>query len=147
METEAVIERPVGVLQSPAGPALAPGRSDAPRLTVLPGGRHGPPAVGHPTAVKATAPALLEREAQMDALVAAATDAAAGRGSVVLVTGEAGSGKTSVVRAFLETVRRDLRVLSGACDDLVAPRTLGPLRCRGGHGWAAGAGLRRRPLR
>ena len=95
---------------------------------VLPGGRNGHPATGHPTAAKATAPALLEREAEMDALVAAAADAAAGCGSVVLVTGEAGSGKTSVARAFLDTVRRDLRVLSGACDDLVAPRTLGPLR-------------------
>jgi tetratricopeptide (TPR) repeat protein len=128
METEAVIERPVGVLQSPAGPALAPGRSDAPRLTVLPGGRNGHQATGHPTVAKATAPALLEREAEMDALVAAAVDAAAGCGSVVLVTGEAGSGKTSVVRAFLDVVLHDFRVLSGACDDLVAPRTLGPLR-------------------
>ena len=128
METEAVIERPVGVLQSPAGPALAPGRSDAPRLTVLPGGRNGHQATGHPTVAKATAPALLEREAEMDALVAAAVDAAAGCGSVVLVTGEAGSGKTSVVRAFLDMVLHDFRVLSGACDDLVAPRTLGPLR-------------------
>ena len=76
----------------------------------------------------ASAPArLLERDAQVEALVTAATTAAAGHSSAVLVTGEAGIGKTSVVRAFLDTVLPGFRVLSGACDDLLTPRTLGPL--------------------
>ncbi len=43
---------------------------------------------------------LLERDRTLEALERAVTDAAAGRGSVALVTGEAGIGKTSLVRAF-----------------------------------------------
>ena len=43
---------------------------------------------------------LLERDDTLAALIGAVEDAAAGRGSVVLVSGGAGIGKTSVVRAF-----------------------------------------------
>ena len=68
---------------------------------------------------------LLERDRTLEALERAVTDAAAGRGSVALVTGEAGIGKTSLVSAFAAGRRR---VLHAACDDLMAPRTLGPLR-------------------
>lgn len=39
-----------------------------------------------------------------------------------------GIGKTSLVRAFVEQVAAHARVLMGACDDLVTPRALGPLR-------------------
>jgi ATP/maltotriose-dependent transcriptional regulator MalT len=69
---------------------------------------------------------LLERSAMLEALAGAVNDAAAGRGSVALVTGEAGIGKTSVVRAFAAQTRA--RLLLSACDDLMASRTLGPLR-------------------
>ncbi|MGH3934289.1 MAG: ATP-binding protein [Pseudonocardiaceae bacterium] len=71
---------------------------------------------------------LLEREAALDALRAAVAEAAGGHGSTVLVTGEAGIGKTSVIRAFLGALDRRVRVLAGACDDLLAPGTLGALR-------------------
>src|SRR5215470_464854 len=47
-------------------------------------------------------------------------------GTVALVTGEAGVGKTSLVRAFCERAGRP--VLWGACDALRTPRPLGPLR-------------------
>jgi DNA-binding CsgD family transcriptional regulator/tetratricopeptide (TPR) repeat protein len=67
----------------------------------------------------------------------AAQAAAAGRGSVALVTGEAGIGKTSVVRAFTAGLRT--RVLAGACDDLLTPRPLGPLRDAGAGTPLAGA--------
>ena len=43
---------------------------------------------------------LLEREQTQYTLSRAVGDAAVGHGSVVLVTGEAGIGKTSLVRAF-----------------------------------------------
>jgi len=46
----------------------------------------------------------------------------------VLVTGEAGIGKTSLIRAFADTAPDGARVLLSACDDLMASRTLGPLR-------------------
>ena len=73
--------------------------------------------------------ALLERDAELDRLGAALERAAGGSGSVVLVAGEAGIGKTSLVRAFVRrNDGRRARVLLGACDDLLTPRTLGPLR-------------------
>jgi DNA-binding CsgD family transcriptional regulator/tetratricopeptide (TPR) repeat protein len=71
---------------------------------------------------------LLEREAQLDVLVGSVSDASAGRGSTVLVTGDAGIGKTTLVRAFADLVGDRARLLAAACDDLTTPRTLGPLR-------------------
>jgi predicted ATPase len=71
---------------------------------------------------------LLERDAELAVLARAAERAAAGHGSVVLLSGEAGIGKTSVVRAFLGALPASFRTLRGACDDLMTPRTLGPLR-------------------
>ncbi len=75
------------------------------------------------------APGLLERDAALATLADAARSAAGGDGSAVLVTGEAGIGKTSVVRAFAaEQLPSRTRLLVGACDDLLTPRALGPLR-------------------
>jgi DNA-binding CsgD family transcriptional regulator/tetratricopeptide (TPR) repeat protein len=74
------------------------------------------------------AAALLEREAPLGALNSALAGAGTGAGSVVLLSGEAGVGKTSLVRAFAAKARGSARVLVGACDDLLTPRTLGPLR-------------------
>jgi DNA-binding CsgD family transcriptional regulator/tetratricopeptide (TPR) repeat protein len=71
---------------------------------------------------------LLEREQTQVTLSRAVGDAAGGRGSVVLVTGEAGIGKTSLIRAYADTAPEGTRVLLSACDDLMASRTLGPLR-------------------
>src|SRR6478672_1297308 len=71
---------------------------------------------------------LLERDGELGVLDAALDSAATGRGSVVLIFGEAGIGKTSLLRTFTARARARARVLSGACDDLMAPRTLGPLR-------------------
>ena len=70
--------------------------------------------------------ALLEREEALSTLEAAFGAVVAGRGGVALVSGEAGIGKTSLVRAFVATERRATRVLFGACDDLAVPRPLGP---------------------
>lgn len=70
---------------------------------------------------------LLERTQILGALASKWQDAVRGNGSVVLVTGEAGIGKTSVVRAFRESLGA-VRILSGACDDLQTARAFGPLR-------------------
>ena len=48
--------------------------------------------------------------------------------AAVLVLGEAGIGKTSLVHAFLTAAAGRARVLAGACEDLLTPRALGPLR-------------------
>lgn len=71
---------------------------------------------------------LLERQVELEALEAAVARAARGLGSTALVLGEAGIGKTSLVQAFLAAVGGDARVLSGAGEDLLTPRALGPLR-------------------
>jgi DNA-binding CsgD family transcriptional regulator/tetratricopeptide (TPR) repeat protein len=71
---------------------------------------------------------LLERDDTLAELDRAVSEAAGGRGSVALVTGEAGIGKTTLVRAFAAEAAGRARILLSACDDLMAPRTLGPLR-------------------
>jgi DNA-binding CsgD family transcriptional regulator/tetratricopeptide (TPR) repeat protein len=71
---------------------------------------------------------LLERQAQLRDLHAALEGARRGRGSTVLVSGEAGIGKTWLLRAFAGRVAEVARVLLGTCEDLLTPRTLGPFR-------------------
>lgn len=69
---------------------------------------------------------LLEREDVLAALAGAYSEARAGRGRLLLLSGEAGVGKTSVVHAFLAGAAGSGPVLIGACDPLFAPRPLGP---------------------
>jgi DNA-binding CsgD family transcriptional regulator len=69
---------------------------------------------------------LLERENFLAALGDYAGDAASGNGRFVVVTGEAGIGKTSLVDAFRAS-RPDLSWLWGACDGSFTPRPLAPL--------------------
>ena len=70
---------------------------------------------------------LLEREQFLSELEALLNGVAAGNGRCVLVSGEAGIGKTSVVERFAEAHKTRTRVLWGACDALFTPRPLGPL--------------------
>jgi tetratricopeptide (TPR) repeat protein len=71
--------------------------------------------------------ALVEREPQLESLDAALA-ATASAGCVVLVAGEAGIGKTALVRAFAERAPRAARIVWSRCDDLVVPRPLGAVR-------------------
>jgi len=70
---------------------------------------------------------LLEREQFLGDLEALLSDVTAGSGRVVLVSGEAGVGKTSLVECFTEAHKKQARVLWGSCDALFTPRPLGPL--------------------
>jgi DNA-binding CsgD family transcriptional regulator/tetratricopeptide (TPR) repeat protein len=70
---------------------------------------------------------LLERSAELSALADDLADvAASGSGRLVLIAGEAGIGKTALVRTFCAAAG-SARVLSGACDALHTPRPLGPV--------------------
>ena len=71
---------------------------------------------------------LLERDRELAELAQAAREAAAGEGGLVLVSGEAGIGKSSLVRAVRGLLPAEGRLLVGHCDDLATPRTLGPFR-------------------
>lgn len=70
---------------------------------------------------------LLERDNELEALVDVVKAAAAGRGGVVLVSGEAGSGKSSLVRALRDRVE-DVNFLVGVCEPLSVPIPLAPWR-------------------
>ena len=52
---------------------------------------------------------------------------ASGEGTLVLVAGEAGVGKTALLERFCESQRAAARVLWGACQPLLTPRPLEPL--------------------
>jgi DNA-binding CsgD family transcriptional regulator/tetratricopeptide (TPR) repeat protein len=71
---------------------------------------------------------LLERAGQLEALDERLAEVLDGpRGRLVLVGGEAGVGKTALVRRFCTERGRSVRVLWGACDPLFTPRPLGPV--------------------
>lgn len=71
---------------------------------------------------------VLEREPQLVELQAALDLTSTGGGSIALVCGEAGIGKTTLVELFAQrTQDANGRVLRGACDALRTPRPLGPL--------------------
>lgn len=72
-------------------------------------------------------PMLLEREELLESLAAHLDDARSGEGSMVLVAGEAGSGKTSLVGTFVASLDDSTLVIQGACDPLTTPRPLSPL--------------------
>lgn len=70
---------------------------------------------------------LLERETQLSGLTNALAGAAEHSGGLVLVPGEAGSGKSSLIRAFVQSLDDSVLVIEGACDPLATPRPLSPL--------------------
>lgn len=71
---------------------------------------------------------LLEREEELGLLADAVTDAGAGLGSLVLVSGEAGIGKSSLIRELRERMTPGMTFLAGSCEPLSVPVPLAPLR-------------------
>ena len=70
---------------------------------------------------------LIEREREL-AKLGECLDAvrSSSRGRLVFVAGDAGVGKTALLRRFCDDHADDARVLWGACDALFTPRPLGP---------------------
>src|SRR5215813_5451605 len=69
---------------------------------------------------------LLERESPLASLTEYAAEAGDGDGRLVLLSGEAGAGKSALVER-LEQDLPDAQWSWGACDGLFTPRPLGPL--------------------
>ncbi len=70
---------------------------------------------------------LLERESYLVELHEALANASLGKGCLALLSGEAGIGKTALVKTFARRQREEVRVLWGVCDPLFTPRPLGPV--------------------
>jgi predicted ATPase len=71
---------------------------------------------------------LIEREEALDRLAEAERAAQAGEGRLVLIAGEAGIGKTSVLDRFLRVRAAAAPAAWGWCDPLSTPRPLAPFR-------------------
>ena len=69
---------------------------------------------------------LVEREELLGQLSDLFETTRKGHGRLALVGGEAGSGKTALMRVFVDHLDRNVRVLWGTCDPLSTPRPLAP---------------------
>src|SRR5712692_6735595 len=82
---------------------------------------------GGPTISSDDATELLEREHELAALGRCLGEVRAElHGRLLFVGGEAGGGKTALLRRFCDEHATSTRVLWGACDALFTPRPLGP---------------------
>jgi DNA-binding CsgD family transcriptional regulator/tetratricopeptide (TPR) repeat protein len=70
---------------------------------------------------------LLERDHDLDQLAQLLRTAATCQGRIVLISGEAGIGKTALVEQFVNQSCGEAKQLWGACEALFTPRPLGPL--------------------
>jgi DNA-binding CsgD family transcriptional regulator/tetratricopeptide (TPR) repeat protein len=89
---------------------------------------HGQMPQAAPAHGSGTSTELLERSSALSTLGECLAEVQrSSRGHVVLVGGEAGVGKTALLRQFCEERGQPARILWGACDPLFTPRPLGPL--------------------
>jgi DNA-binding CsgD family transcriptional regulator len=71
---------------------------------------------------------LMERDQLLANLDEYLDRAASGTGQMVMIGGEAGAGKTSLVRKFMRTAGNRATTLTAACEPLPTPTPLGPIR-------------------
>ena len=104
------------------------------RSTARAGSKAAPPAVDD-TAIAAASPGsqqvlcpiVIGRDREIALLEDQLVEAIAGRGRAVLVSGEAGLGKSALIRRFVERARaRGARILTGECTEIEARRPFGP---------------------
>lgn len=88
---------------------------------------HIPPPSPQGSNTPQTLPQLIEREKELQLLSSLVADARADKGSIALVYGEAGIGKTSLIQAFQRRFGADIKFLVGGNDPLTTPRPFGPI--------------------
>jgi DNA-binding CsgD family transcriptional regulator/tetratricopeptide (TPR) repeat protein len=69
---------------------------------------------------------LIERDEQLTTLRRCLDEEATAIGRLVLIRGEAGIGKTALLRAFVQDCPADVSVFWGACDGVSTPQPYGP---------------------
>ncbi|MDT4891626.1 MAG: hypothetical protein QOE97_661 [Pseudonocardiales bacterium] len=70
---------------------------------------------------------LLERQPLLDRLDGWLAEASTGRGRIVVIGGEAGAGKSTLVAAFAARCPAGVEVRTGGCDPIGTPQPLGPV--------------------
>ncbi len=70
---------------------------------------------------------LVERSGYLQQLEKSFSAIEQGEGHCIFVSGEAGIGKTTLVKAFCKTLKKNYPVYQGSCDALFTPRPLAPL--------------------
>ena len=71
---------------------------------------------------------LLEREDELAALISAVDESLDGRGTCLLLAGEAGAGKTSLVRELRRRLGAEVTFMGASCEALSVPAPLAPVR-------------------
>lgn len=71
---------------------------------------------------------LIEREIELQTLHQVLSQVPENGGRVLILHGEAGIGKTSLIQEFLRALSNDEKIALGMCDPLNTPRPLGPVR-------------------
>ncbi|HEV8272941.1 MAG TPA: LuxR C-terminal-related transcriptional regulator [Chitinophagaceae bacterium] len=70
---------------------------------------------------------LIERDDFLSMMQKSFDEVITGDGHCILISGEAGIGKTSLVRAFSKKNKDDCQIYFGSCDALFTPRPLAPI--------------------
>ena len=70
---------------------------------------------------------LIERDGFLAMLQTHFRNIEEGEGRCVLISGEAGIGKTSLINAFCAELKKEYKIYKGTCDALYTPRPLAPL--------------------
>ena len=70
---------------------------------------------------------LIEREGFLDILQSQFEKTSTGEGHCIFVSGEAGIGKTSLVKTLCKKLKGSCNIYEGTCDALFTPRPLAPL--------------------
>jgi tetratricopeptide (TPR) repeat protein len=84
-------------------------------------------AAASPSGQQVLSPIVIGRDRELASLEDHLVEATAGRGRTVLLSGEAGLGKSALLRRFVERARsHGTRVLLGECTEIEARRPFGP---------------------